>query len=224
MQMNADLLLRAYALGIFPMAESRDDPGLQWIDPRQRGIIPLDGLHVPRRLRRVIRQAPFEIIVDGDFSAVIHACAQPRPGHPDTWISPQIEALYGELHEIGGAHSVECRISGELVGGLYGVSLGAAFFGESMFSLVTDASKVALVALVWLLRQGGYLLLDTQFQTEHLARFGCLEIPRETYKTLLGAAIKQQAQFPKQAPTALELSEFLDRLQDPLPQARETPR
>lgn len=212
MRLTPDLLLRAYALGVFPMAERRDDPDLHWIDPRKRGLIPLDGFHVPRRLKRTIRSGRFTFSVNRCFPKVIAACAEPRPGHPETWISPQIEGLYVELAELGAAHSVEAWQDGELAGGLYGVSLGTAFLGESMFSRRRDASKAALVALVWLLQKGGFSLLDTQFQTEHLANFGCIEIDRGDYKRLLGRALQAQARFPQTAPSKDDLSDFLTSL------------
>ena len=195
MEVTPDLLLRAYACGIFPMSESADDPGLFWVEPRLRGVIPLDGFHVPRRLTRTIRADRFEITVDRDFPAVIAACAEAVPNRPETWINGRIRALYTELHERGQAHSVEARREGQLVGGLYGVSLGGAFFGESMFSRETDASKVALVHLVERMRRGGYTLLDTQFQTAHLARFGAIEIARPEYLNLLDAALAVKGDF-----------------------------
>ena len=201
MKLKPELLLRAYAVGIFPMAESRRDDEIHWIDPELRGILPLDGLHVPRRLRRTIRQRPFEVRIDSDFAGVIQACATPAADRRDTWINSPIEQLYTDLHNMGFAHSVECWRDGELVGGLYGVSLGAAFFGESMFSREKDASKVALVYLVQLLLQGGYQLLDTQFQTPHLSRFGVIEISRDQYRARLSRAVQSHAQFP------LEVSE-----------------
>jgi leucyl/phenylalanyl-tRNA--protein transferase len=212
MRLTPDLLLRAYALGVFPMAERRDDPDLHWIDPRKRGVIPLDGFHVSRRLKRTLRSGRFTFSVNRCFPKVIAACAQPRPGHPETWISPQIEGLYVELSELGAAHSVEAWEEGELAGGLYGVSLGAAFFGESMFSRRREASKAALVALVWLLQKGGFVLLDAQFQTEHLANFGCIEISRADYKTLLGQALQAQGRFPQNAPSKDDLATFLASL------------
>ncbi len=196
--MNAltpDLLLRAYAAGIFPMADSADDPEIFWVDPEWRGIIPLDRFHVPQRLRRTIRNSTFEIRCDTAFEAVIRGCAAPAPDRPRTWINEEIVALYSELFRRGLAHSVESWYEGELVGGLYGVSLNAAFFGESMFSRMTDASKVALVHLVARLIDGGYMLLDTQFVTEHLQRFGAVEIPRADYRKLLQKAIAQPARF-----------------------------
>lgn len=200
MQVTPDLLLHAYAAGLFPMAESADAADLHWFDPAMRGILPLDGFHVPRRLRRTLRQAPFEIRADTAFRQVIEACAEPAPDRPSTWINTQILDLYEALHRRGRAHSVECWLidpagDRQLVGGLYGVALGGAFFGESMFSRVTDASKVALCHLAGLLIEGGFVLLDTQFTTEHLARFGGIEIPRRVYKSRLESALARDAQF-----------------------------
>jgi leucyl/phenylalanyl-tRNA--protein transferase len=185
-----EILLRAYAAGIFPMAESADDPGLFWVEPEIRGIIPLDGFHLPSRLRRTVRSDRFELRVDQDFEAVVAACAESRPDRAETWINRRIRRLYGELFALGYVHTVECWREGRLVGGLYGVSLGGAFFGESMFHRESDASKVALVHLVARLRRGGYQLLDTQFQTAHLAQFGTREVPRDSYRALLDAAIR----------------------------------
>ncbi|MEZ5670064.1 MAG: leucyl/phenylalanyl-tRNA--protein transferase [Alphaproteobacteria bacterium] len=194
-RLTPDLLLRAYAAGIFPMAERADDPEVFWIDPEMRGILPLDRFHLPRRLARTWRRQPFRITVDRAFEAVIEACAAPRPGHPDTWINASIRAAYVALHRQGFAHSVECWDGDTLVGGLYGVSLNAAFFGESMFSHRTDASKIALVFLVERLRQRGFRLLDTQFVTEHLRQFGATEIPRAAYQRLLAHALAHSAKF-----------------------------
>ena len=199
-RLTPDILLQAYAAGVFPMAESADDPELFWVDPTRRGIIPLDGFHVPRRLKRVLRRGDFGISVDRDFSAVMQGCAEASETRPSTWINDEIVRLYTALFERGAAHSVECRIAGELVGGLYGVSLGAAFFGESMFSRATDASKVALVHLVTRLRVGGYRLLDTQFLTPHLAQFGGIEISRARYRRLLAEALRYRAVFPADLP------------------------
>jgi leucyl/phenylalanyl-tRNA--protein transferase len=190
-----DLLVRAYAAGIFPMADSAEDAELYWVDPQLRGIIPLDRFHVPQRLRRTIRAGRFEIRVDSAFEAVVRGCAAPDEGRERTWINDEIVRLYGALAERGLAHSVESWQDGALVGGLYGVSLGGAFFGESMFSRVTDASKVALVHLVARLVAGGYVLLDTQFVTAHLARFGAIEIPRAEYRRRLEAALTVPARF-----------------------------
>lgn len=191
--LSADLLLRAYSLGLFPMADSRGSDRLYWLDPEQRGILPLDRFHLSRRLYRTVRSGVFEVSVDRDFPATIAGCASSAPGRQDTWINPQIEHLYGQLHRMGHAHSVECRRDGLLVGGLYGVALGGAFFGESMFSFATDASKVALVHLIARLRLGGFRLLDTQFVTTHLAQFGVEEIPRDQYKILLTTALDVDA-------------------------------
>ena len=194
--LTPEILLSAYAQGLFPMAERRDDPTLYWVSPEKRGVIPLDGLHVPKRLARTIRGDRFQVTSDQAFAEVMHACAAPAPGREQTWINDEIFRLYTALHAGGHAHSVECWEDEELVGGLYGVSLGGAFFGESMFSIARDASKVALVALVDLLRRGGFTLLDTQFLTPHLARFGAYEIPREEYLVQLHAAIARPAEWP----------------------------
>ncbi|HEX4106458.1 MAG TPA: leucyl/phenylalanyl-tRNA--protein transferase, partial [Rhizomicrobium sp.] len=165
--LTPEILLSAYAQGLFPMAERRDDPTLYWVSPEKRGVIPLDGFHVPKRLARTIRGNRYRVTSDKAFAKVMLACAAPAPGREQTWINDEILRLYTALHAGGHAHSVECWEGGELAGGLYGVSLGAAFFGESMFSIVPDASKVALVALVEMLRRGGFILLDTQFLTPH---------------------------------------------------------
>lgn len=192
---DSDMLLRAYAFGVFPMAEARDDPELFWIDPEHRGILPLDAFHLPRRLKRTIKAEPFEVRVDTSFRRVMMACAESGEAREGTWINDQIIALYSELFARGHAHSVECWQEGRLVGGLYGVSLGAAFFGESMFSRETDASKVALVYLVARLRVGGFKLLDTQFVTSHLQQFGTIEISRDAYRARLREAIVETADF-----------------------------
>ena len=189
------MLLDAYASGLFPMAEDREDPRLYWVDPDMRGIIPIEGFHIPRRLRRTVRQDPFAVTVDQDFRAVIEACAEAAPGRRSTWINEEIVHVYTELHRLGAAHSVECRRDGELVGGLYGVSLKSAFFCLSMFSRATDASKVALVHLVARLKAGGYRLLDAQFVTDHLTQFGIREIPRTAYHRLLGRALGRNGNF-----------------------------
>ncbi len=191
--LTSDLLLRAYAMGIFPMARSRDDPRLYWIDPDQRGILPLDRFHVPRSLVKTLRRAPFQVRLDTAFEEVMRGCAETAPDRPDTWINDEIVRLFVELNRLGMAHSVETWQDGRLVGGLYGLGLGAAFFGESMFSRTTDASKVALVHLVARLKVSGYHLLDTQFVTEHLARFGAIEIPRQDYLRRLGQALDTPA-------------------------------
>jgi leucyl/phenylalanyl-tRNA--protein transferase len=195
MAFGPDELIACYAEGIFPMADSRDDPGVRLIDPELRGVIPLDGFHVSRRLARTVRRNRFEVRIDTAFPAVVAACAAPGPDREDTWISRGIEYLYGELFARGQAHSVECWRGEALVGGLYGVSLGGAFFGESMFSWETDASKVALTHLVARLIVGDYTLLDAQFMTDHLAQFGAMETPRREYRRRLTAALPLAADF-----------------------------
>jgi leucyl/phenylalanyl-tRNA--protein transferase len=194
--LTADLLLRAYRLGLFPMAESRASRALHWLDPQLRGILPLDQFHLPRSLMKTIRAGRFTVTADRNFPAVIAGCAAARANRPDTWINQEIERLFIELHRLGFAHSIETWAEGALVGGLYGASLGGAFFGESMFSTQTDASKLALVHLVARLRLGGYRLLDTQFITAHLARFGAREIPRAEYHARLAEAVDASAHFP----------------------------
>jgi leucyl/phenylalanyl-tRNA--protein transferase len=196
-----DLIL-CYRRGVFPMADARDDERLFLVDPEARGVIPLEGFHVPRRLARTVRSDPFEVRVDTAFSRTVAACAATGPGRTETWINLPIEQMYGELFLRGLAHSVECWREGELVGGLYGVALGGAFFGESMFSLDRDASKVALVHLVGRLIVGGYRLLDAQFLTEHLSQFGAEEIPRPTYRRRLADALAVEADFYKLGPAA----------------------
>ena len=188
-----EVLLRAYACGIFPMAESADDPTLFWVEPEMRGVIPLDGFRIASRLARTVRSDAFTVTVDTAFKAVIAGCAAPQPGRDDTWINKRIRDLYLGLHELGHCHSVEVWQNDDLVGGLYGVSLGRAFFGESMFHRARDASKVALVHLVARLIAGGFELLDTQYVTEHLRSFGAVEIPRRRYTVLLDKAIKGEA-------------------------------
>lgn len=189
-RITPDLLLRAYASGLFPMADSADDPDLFWVEPELRGVLPLDAFHIPKRLARTVRQAPFEIRFNTAFDAVVAACAESVENRPSTWINSTITELYGALHRLGHAHSVEAWRDGELVGGLYGVSLRRAFFGESMFSRTTDASKVCLVHLVNRLRERGFVLLDTQFTTEHLKRFGAIDVPREDYAEMLAEALE----------------------------------
>ena len=190
-----ELLLKAYASGVFPMAESASDPEVFWVRPETRGIIPLDGFHVPKSLRKTIRREPFEIRFDFDFEATIDACAERREERRSTWINAPIREAYVQLHRMDHAHSVEAWRNDRLVGGLYGVSLGRAFFGESMFSRETDASKVCLVHLVERLKERGFVLLDTQFTTEHLKRFGALDVPRGRYETMLAEALKGEARF-----------------------------
>lgn len=190
-----DLMLRAYRAGLFPMAETRRGDRLYWLDPEQRGILPLDGFHLSRRLRRTVMNGGFEVTADADFPRVIALCAAPGEGREDTWINRDIERLFTALHARGYAHSLEVWQGGAIVGGLYGVVLGGAFFGESMFSLARDASKVALVHLVARLRLGGFSLLDTQFVTAHLTQFGAVEVPREAYKALLDRAAQEPARW-----------------------------
>jgi len=191
--LTPDVLLKAYACGIFPMAETADDPALYWIEPEKRGLIPLDGFHIPSRLARTVRTTPFGVVCDRDFDAVIDGCAAPGPKRARTWINSRIRTLYGGLFDIGHCHTVEVYDGEALVGGLYGVSLGRAFFGESMFHRARDASKIALVHLVARLKAGGYELLDTQFLTDHLQIFGANEVPRARYHRMLTAAIRHEA-------------------------------
>ena len=194
-EVTPDLLMRAYRVGLFPMAETRRGQRLYWLDPELRGVLPLDGFHLPKRLLRTVLSGPYEVTSNQSFAAVVAGCAAAAPGREDTWINADIERLFGDLHRRGFAHSVECRRDGVLVGGLYGVSLGGVFFGESMYSLARDASKVALVHLVARMRLGGYTLLDTQFVTRHLAQFGADEIPRDQYKMLLAGAVQVPARW-----------------------------
>jgi leucyl/phenylalanyl-tRNA--protein transferase len=198
-EITPEVLLRAYACGIFPMAESIDDPTLFWVEPELRGIIPLGGFNVSSRLARTIRSDVFTVSVNTAFKAVIAGCAEPAPGRDNTWINTRIRDLYTALHELGHCHSVEVWDGEHLAGGLYGVSLGGAFFGESMFHRTRDASKVALVHLVARLLAGGFTLLDTQFVTEHLRTFGALEVPRRRYRMLLDDAVKETADFSRLA-------------------------
>jgi len=191
----SELLLKAYASGVFPMAESASDPEVFWVRPETRGVIPLDAFHAPKSLRKIVRQGRFDIRFDSDFEAVVDACAEKREERASTWINAPIREAYVGLHRRGHCHSVEAWRDNRLVGGLYGVSLGRAFFGESMFSRETDASKVCLVHLVERLRERGFVLLDTQFTTEHLKRFGALDVPRGRYEQLLEAALDGEAVF-----------------------------
>ncbi|MBT3535674.1 MAG: leucyl/phenylalanyl-tRNA--protein transferase [Rhodospirillaceae bacterium] len=195
MKITPDIVLKAYAAGIFPMSEGRDDPEMFWVDPEQRGILPLDSFHLPRRLARTVRREPYEIRIDSAFAAVMTACATPAAGRWTTWINDEIQQLFTELHRRGHAHSIETWADGELAGGLYGIALGGAFFGESMFSRRTDASKVALVHLVARLLAGGFVLLDTQFITDHLRQFGAMEISREAYHSRLASALGVAGDF-----------------------------
>ena len=191
LEITPQLLLQAYAAGIFPMSEGRDDPNLFWVEPKRRGIIPLDGFHISRSLASKIRQNPFEIRINSDFASVVAACAD----RDETWINAEITALYSALHEEGFAHSLELWKGRDLVGGVYGVALGAAFFGESMFSRARDASKIALAYLVARLNAGGFTLFDVQFTTPHLIRLGAIEISRIGYRKRLDAALEKQADF-----------------------------
>ena len=194
-EITPQVLLKAYACGIFPMAESADDPALYWIEPQARGILPLDDVHIPRRLARTIKSGLYEVRVNSDFNAVIDGCAGSRPGRRTTWINARIRNLYGALFRQGHCHTVETWMDGRLVGGLYGVSLGGAFFGESMFSTERDASKVALVYLVARLVHGRFTLLDTQFVTEHLRQFGTIELDKAAFHSALERAVGRECDF-----------------------------
>ncbi|HEX4159162.1 MAG TPA: leucyl/phenylalanyl-tRNA--protein transferase [Rhizomicrobium sp.] len=194
-ELDVDLLLRAYAHGIFPMARHRNDDEIYFVSPEERGIIPLETFHVPRRLARTVRSDRFVVRIDSAFHDVITTCANAAPGREESWINAQILSLYTQLHRLGRAHSVECWREGGLAGGLYGVSMGGAFFGESMFSRERDASKVALVHLVARLKAGGFSLLDAQFLTDHLAQFGAVAVPRQRYLELLARALSKAADF-----------------------------
>jgi len=201
-EITPQVLLKAYTCGIFPMAESAEDPALYWIEPQHRGILPLNGVHIPRRLARSLRTSPFSVKVDTDIEAVIDGCAASHPGRRSTWINERIRSLYGQLFEMGHCHTVEVWDGEKLVGGLYGVALNGAFFGESMFSRTRDASKIALVYLAARLAQGGFSLLDTQFVTDHLRQFGTVEVNRDEFHSLLEQALKVDADFhalPKDA-------------------------
>jgi leucyl/phenylalanyl-tRNA--protein transferase len=195
MQITPDIVLKAYATGIFPMSEGRDEPEMFWVDPGKRGILPLDEFHLSRRLRRTVRQSPFTIRIDSAFEQVMIACAAPASGRWTTWINNEIQELFTTLHHRGFAHSVEAWEGEELVGGLYGIALGAAFFGESMFSRRTDASKIVLVHLVARLQAASFVLLDTQFITDHLRQFGAVEISRAEYHSRLSLALSEYSDF-----------------------------
>jgi leucyl/phenylalanyl-tRNA--protein transferase len=194
-KLTPELLLKAYAAGVFPMAQSRDDRHVFWVDPKMRGVLPLDRFHIPRSLIKLMRKSPFEIRVDTAFDQVIVKCAEAWKTRRDTWINSEIVKAYTQLHRMGFVHSIEVWLNGKLVGGLYGVAIGGAFFGESMFSRATDASKVALVYLVERLKAGGFKLLDTQFVTDHLRRFGAVEIPARRYLEMLEEALGAKARF-----------------------------
>ena len=209
LEITPEVLLRAYSCGIFPMAEAADDPALYWIEPERRGILPLDDMHVPARLKRTIRQGVFEVRVDNDFDAIIGGCGAARPGRQTTWINDKIHALCKALFTMGHCHTVETWRDGKLVGGLYGVSLGGAFFGESMFSTERDASKVALTYLAARLIRGGYKLLDCQFVTDHLRQFGTIEIGRAEFRKTLDAALKVEGNFHR-LPKTVSGAEVLD--------------
>ncbi|WP_413205766.1 leucyl/phenylalanyl-tRNA--protein transferase [Rhodospirillum sp. A1_3_36] len=198
-----EIVVRAYASGVFPMAKSHDDPRLYWIDPENRGILPLDGLHVSRSMRKVLRRGLYDVSIDRAFVEVIKQCAAPVPGREETWINPEIEQLFTDLFDLGLAHSVECWDGDQLVGGLYGLALGGAFFGESMFSRRDNASKVAACHLVARLKKGGFRLLDTQFTTKHLCSLGALEIPRYDYQRRLSEALKVHGNFLVEPPDVL---------------------
>lgn len=189
------VLLKAYSVGVFPMAESADDPALYWIEPEERGVLPLDGFHVSHSLKKSVRHAGFEIRADTAFEQVMRHCAEKTPDRTETWINARILKLYAQLHKMGCCHSIEAWRDGQLVGGLYGVRLGGVFFGESMFARATDASKVALVHLVARLNFGGFKLLDAQFLNSHLEQFGCLTIPKARYRPILDAAQDAEADF-----------------------------
>ena len=216
--LTAEILLRAYRLGLFPMAETRYSRRLHFLDPEWRGVLPLQGFHLPRRLARSLRRPGLAVTADRDFGGIIAACAAPRPNRPETWINAEIERLFVDLHDLGHAHSIEVWQDGRLEGGLYGLALGGAFFGESMVSLARDASKIALVHLVARLRLGGFSLLDTQFLTEHLARFGAHEVPRARYHDMLADALGRAARWPATAPAAAiaaEIAALRERTPEP---------
>ena len=224
-ELTANLALRAYSIGVFPMAERRDADAVYWVDPRRRGIIPLEGFRAPRRLRKTVRQGRFSIKTDSAFDAVIEACAAPsnREGREDSWINPPIRLLFRELFDLGHVHTVECWSDGELVGGLYGMTLGGAYFGESMFSLARDASKVALVHLAARLVYGGFTLLDAQFPNPHLEQFGAEDISRAAFRRKLDAALDRPAQWPRILPEAA-LERFLARAGENASAARDEER
>jgi leucyl/phenylalanyl-tRNA---protein transferase len=194
-EITPELLLKAYAYGVFPMAKSRADDKVFWVQPKLRGVIPLDQFHVSRSLRKTLRKEIFSVTIDTAFAEVLEYCAETKPGRPETWINAKIVELFTSLHHAGLAHSIEVWREGELVGGLYGLAMGAAFFGESMFSRVDDGSKVALCHLVGIMKRGGFTLLDTQFITDHLTRFGAIEIPQKDYLAQLSTALSQHGHF-----------------------------
>lgn len=210
-EIHPDQLLKAYTLGYFPMGRRRDDPNVVWVLPDMRGVLRLENARAPKKLRKLIAREAFEVRVDTAFGEVIGACAEPGKGREDTWINDPIEEVYSELHARGYAHSVECWREGRLAGGLYGVAIGGAFCGESMFSRETDASKVALAHLIARLKLGGFRMLDTQFFTEHLAQFGVAEMPNTDYQKLLAASIPLNADFSR-APSQLSTGSVLQSI------------
>lgn len=195
LEVTPQVLLKAYSCGIFPMADSADDPAIFWVEPKMRGILPLDGLHISRSLAKARRKNPFEIKINTAFETVVDLCAQQTPQRTKTWINDTIRRLYVDLHEMGYCHSVEAWRGEELLGGLYGVSIGGAFFGESMFSRADNASKICLVHLVEHMNARNFALLDTQFTTPHLESMGVIEVPKEEYSVLLETALKLECQF-----------------------------
>ena len=215
-EITPQVLLKAYTCGIFPMAESADDPALYWIEPQHRGILPLDDVHVPRRLARTLRTTDLKVRIDTDIEGVIEGCAASRPGRRSTWINERIRSLYRDLFDLGHCHTVEVWDEGSLVGGLYGVALNGAFFGESMFSNERDASKIALVHLAARLSYGGFRLLDTQFVTDHLRQFGTIELNREEFHRLLEQALQLEADF-KRLPLNADADTVLSILTPPAP-------
>lgn len=215
--LDPDLLLRAYSVGVFPMADSADAPSVYWVEPKERAILPLDGFHLSRSLRKKLLSERFETTADQAFAEIVELCAEAAEDRPETWINQQIARAVSELHATGHAHSIETWLDGELVGGLYGISLGNAFFGESMVSRATDASKVALAHLVARLKFGGFQLLDCQFMTEHLYSLGAVEVSRETYMALLGSATAGAASGSSLAASAGADFRAFDLLVEPLP-------
>jgi leucyl/phenylalanyl-tRNA--protein transferase len=212
-EITPQVLLKAYSCGIFPMAESADDPALYWIEPQHRGILPLDLMHVPRRLARTVRAGVMRVTFDTNYEGVIEGCAAGRPGRRSTWINSRIRSLYRDLFNMGHCHTVEVWLEGRLAGGLYGVALGGAFFGESMFSYERDASKIALVHLAGRLVHGGFTLLDTQFVTDHLRQFGTIEVDRDEFHRRLEAALKVKADFSRleRDPEPARVLDILDK-------------
>ncbi|WP_295556474.1 leucyl/phenylalanyl-tRNA--protein transferase [uncultured Hyphomicrobium sp.] len=215
-EITPQVLLKAYSCGIFPMAESADDPALYWIEPQHRGILPLSAMHVPKRLAKTVRQGVLRVSIDTDYEGVIEGCAAERAGRRSTWINARIRGLYRDLFRLGHCHTVEVWEGERLVGGLYGVALGGVFFGESMFSYVRDASKIALVHLAGRLIGGGFTLLDTQFVTDHLRQFGTIEIDREDFHRHLDSALGQKADFMRVPPDAsgAAILDIIEQAQD----------